>query len=233
VTNAVGPFYFAARTTTTAVAVTNKSGTNEGLGAFDVSASAALSGGMQQFNALALSQPFACDSQAFIWVRHTADAQLGVASLLRIPQKSEYAGGVLAPNTRAWPLEATVDDRDIDEPVANTLSGPVVPTPVSTAMGYVALINYTRETIVADGTTTLLRGFFVAPVRHRSEGVRYSTSGVVPCASKLFVPGAQPMWVDRLNAYEGGFVQSPVVTRSDAGAGVLTTPAAYAYTVVF
>lgn len=233
VTNAVGPFYFAARTTTTAVAVTNKSGAVEGIGAFDVSAAAALSGGMQQFNALAVSQPFACDSQVFIWVRHTADAQLGVASLLRIPRNSDYLNGSIAPNSRAWPLEATVDDRDVDEPVATDLSGPVVPTPVSTPMGYVALINHTRETIVADATTTLLRGFVVVPVRHRSEGVRYATSGVVPCTDKLFVPAAQPMWVDRLTAYEGGFVQAPVVTRSDSGTGDLTASSTYSYTAVF
>lgn len=230
---AVGPIYFASRTATTVTAITDSTTPGGAVTSFEVSATAGLSGAMKQLNARPLSQPFACDSQVFVWVRHWADAQLGVATLLQVPLNSEYENGSISPYTRAWPVQATVDDRDIDVPIANDLSGPVVPVPVSTPMGYVALINYTRESIVAEGVTTLLRGFFVAPVRHRSEGLRYSASCVVPCAGKFFVAGAQPMWVDRLAEYEGGFVQAPVISRTNGGTGDLTTDSAYAYSAVF
>jgi hypothetical protein len=230
--DAVGPIMFASRTASTVCAIAGSTDPTGAVLSLDVDSSGGNSGPMRQQNCEALSQPFSIGGQVFVWARHHADAQLGVASLLRVPLFSEYtsAGGF---DLRTWPLEATVDDLDVDAPLAAGKSGPPFPTPQSTPLGYAALINYTRETIVTSSGTTELRGFLLTPVRHRSEGIRYSTSCVVPCAGKLFVAGAQPMWVDRLGEYESGFVQAPVVTVTSAGAGTLSSESEYQYCAVY
>ncbi|HKY41382.1 MAG TPA: hypothetical protein VJN18_35860 [Polyangiaceae bacterium] len=235
-TTAVGPILFTSRTSSTVCAVASSSSVNGRIFAFDVASSGGISGRMAQFNCKAISQPFTIGSQCFIWVRHLAPQQLGVASLVRIPLGNvgdEYANNAVSPYVRSWPLEATLDDWDIDVPVSIGSSGPVFPTPIATPLGYLALIDYTRDSLVAGGTTTLLRGFVLVPVRHRSEGVRYSASCVVTCAGKHFVAAAQPMWVDAQGAYEGGFVQAPVITATASGTGNLTSGIVYTYSAVY
>lgn len=232
---AVGPIMFAERTASSVCAVSGGSSAFGRLFVLDLDASATQSGLMAQFNCSAVSQPFAIDGQVFIWLRHYASPQLGVATLARIPLGSvgdEYDNNGIGPYVRAWPIEATLDDYDIDEPIAAGPSGATFPPPVLTGLGYVALINHTRETFVT-GSTVELRGFVLVPVRHRSEGVRYSTSQVTPCAGKHFVAGAQPMWVDNNGEYEGGFVQAPVITATASGAGGLTTASLYSYCAVY
>lgn len=229
-----GPITFALRTSTSVVALAEQTGTPGAIVAADVDTGGSLSGRQRQYGCKQLSQPFNVDGLVYVWVRHIADAQLGVATLLRVPTNAEFGGATVSPYTRAWPVQATVDGRDIDEPVSADTAGPIYPTPVASDLGYCALINYTRVSIIAGGTSTLVRGFFVAPVRHRSEGVRYAPSCVVPCVGKFFIAGAQPMWVDKLGAYEGGFVQSPViVSATAAGSGDLTASFAYSYSASY
>jgi hypothetical protein len=189
---------------------------------------------MSQFNCSALSQPFTIGSKVYIWVKHVADVQLGVATLLRIPIASEYANAVVLPYTRSWPIDATIDNRDIDDPVPAGQSGPTVATPALSALGYCALILATGESIVV-GTQRLLRRFLLAPVRHRSEGLRHSVSCVLSVAGKQFVAGAQSHWVDERGAYEGGFIQAPVSAAAlvPAVGGALTANSAYSYLAYF
>lgn len=238
---AVGPIMFAQRSATTVCGVVKDVPTGgainpPGLSVLDADTTAVVSGRMRQFNVEALSQPFALDGQVFIWVRHYADAQLGVATLCRIPGAEvgdEYANNAVSPYVRSWPIEATLDDRDVDSPLDPAAAGAVVPKPVATSAGTMALISYTRASIVMSATPTLLQGFVVVPVRHRSEGVRYSPSGVISCAGKYFVPGAQPMFVDSLLEYEGGFVQAPVMFAVTSGAGSLTANSKYYYSAIY
>lgn len=233
--DAVGPVMFTGLTTSTARAV---AATSIGdLCVFDIDSAAVKSGRMRQFNCKALSQPFSIEGRAYIWVKHLADQQLGVATLLRIPKPDtadEYLNNAVSPYGRAWPINATVDDQDVDDPVTAGSSGPTVPTPVASNLGYVALLYKTAESIVS-GSTRLVRRFLITPVRHRSEGIRYACSSVTPCAGKQFVAGAQPHWVDRAGAYEAGFIQAPTATAAliAAAGGSLTTNSGYSYTAYF
>ena len=230
--NAVGPVMFAERTATTVAALADSS--DERITVFTIDDVAAKSNGMSQFNASCLSQPFATGGNVYVWARHLADAQLGVATLLRVPLNTEYTNNNISPLVRAFPVEATIDDRDIDEPIAAGASGPTLVTPRLSGMGYVALLLFTSDSIVA-GSTVLLRRFMVAPVRHRSEGVRYSPSCVLPVAGKHFVACAQPMWVDQSGEYEAGFIQAPVSTAATiiTAGGNLEPNSTYAHTAIF
>lgn len=231
---AQGPVMFATRTATTVACVlqaTAITGTN----VLDADNTAVFSNRMTQYNTVAISQPFTIGGQVFIWLRHTAGAQLGVATLVRVPLWSEYANNNVAPYVRSFPVEATLDDKDVDAPPATGSSGPLWPTPLATSLGYISLIGYTRNSIVAAGATKLLRGFLIVPVRHRSEGIRYAMSCVVPCAQKQFVAGAQPMWIDQLGEYEAGFIQAPLSTAAPVvtAGGALAANSNYAYSAVF
>jgi hypothetical protein len=176
-----------------------------------------------------LSQPFAVDGKVYIWVRHVADVQLGVATLVRVPRQTEYT---FIFRSVALPIEATLDDEDFDLLTAAN-SGPPYPPPVSTAFGFVAMLSPTVESIVTPGPVTyLLRKPLVVPVRHRSEGVSYADGAPVPVLRKHFAPGAQPMFVDARGGVEAGFVQSPakpVLTAKLAG-GNMTPASTYQYT---
>lgn len=233
--DAIGPILFASRDAVSVAALSGSSIATGRLNLMDLDAAASQSNRSSQFNCKALSQPFTIGAQVFIWARHAAGAQLGVATLLRVPLWSEYSNNNITPYVRSFPTEATLDDRDVDDSPAPGASGPLWPTPLPSSLGYVALIGYTRTSIVAAGATKLLRGFLLVPVRHRSEGLRYAPSCVVPCASKQFVAGAQPMWVDQLGEYEAGFVQAPVSTAVPivTAGGALTANSRYFHTAVF
>ncbi|HEY6924406.1 MAG TPA: hypothetical protein VI653_13125 [Steroidobacteraceae bacterium] len=228
------PIMFAARSATSVVGVAPTDGaTRQAILCADVSSGGGVSNPMGQLDCWPLSQPFSIGSQVFIWARETAGSQLGVASLLRVPVVTEYLTTAFV--NQVFPIQATVDNYDVDEPLPVGTAGPVFPTPLSTSLGYVALINYTRKSYVATGAATLLRGFVVIPVRHRSEGLRYAPSCVVPCAGKQFVAAAQPMWVDRLGAVEAGFIQAPVSLAAPVAAagGALTVSSVYSWTAIF
>lgn len=228
---AQGPVMFATRTAATVAAITQSVAIN-GTNVLDLDNTAtSVAGAITQYNATPLSQPFAIGAQIFIWVRHIADSQLGVATLVRIPISTEYLNNSFV---SAFPVEATIDDRDIDSPPGPTSSGPALVTPQASSMGYVTLLQPTRESIVA-GTPLLLRRFVLVPVRHRSEGVRYSPSQITPVAGKQFVAAAQPMWVDAGGEYEAGFIQAPVSTAATiiTGGGNLTASSNYAHTAVY
>lgn len=234
---AVGPLLFSERTASSVCGVAGSSAATGGLLVRDISASGGASGRMRQFNATALSQPFGIGGQVFIWGRHLADEQLGVATLLRIPDGAtgvEYSNNAISPYVRAWPVEATLDNWDIDEPVDALSSGPPLVTPRTSVMGYVTLLQPTASSIVA-GSTLLLRRFLLTPVGHRSEGVRHSPSCVLPVAGKHFVACAQPMWVDSSGEYEAGFIQAPVSTAATiiTAGGSLTANSAYSHTAIF
>jgi len=233
--DAIGPILFAARDAVSVVAMSDSSAATGRINVMNLDASATQSPRQSQFNCKAISQPFTIGAQVFVWARHLAGAQLGVATLLRVPLYSEYTNNDVAPYVRSFPIEATLDDRDVDAPPALGASGPLWPTPLASSFGYVALIGYTRASIVAGGATKLLRGFLLVPVRHRSEGLRYAASCVVPCASKQFVASAQPMWVDQLGEYEAGFAQAPVSTAAPivTAGGALTANSAYSWTAVY
>lgn len=235
--DAVGPIMYADRTSTTVCGIAGSSIAQGRLNVQDVTDAAVVSNRQCQFNTVALSQPFTIGLQVFIWARHFADAQLGVATLLRVPLHSEYTNNNLTPFIRAFPVEATVDDWDIDAPVAAVSSGiPLsIPRPSgNSAMGYVALLSPTRESIVA-GTTLLTKRFLLTQVRHQTESTRYCPSDVTPVAGKHFIAAAQPMWVDAGGQYEAGFIQAPVSTAATviSAGGNLTINSAYAHTAVF
>lgn len=229
---AVGPVVFSSRTSTTVAALANTSDTR--ITVFDIDATAVKSNGMSQFNTTLLSQPFTIEGRIYVWVRHLADPQLGVATLVRVPLNTEYTNNNIAPRVRSFPIEATLDDKDIDAPIAAGNSGPTLVTPLFTGSGYASLLLFTADSIVA-GSTRLLRRFTVTTVRHRVEGVRHSPSCVVPIAGKYFVAGAQPMWVDQTGVYEAGFIQAPVSTAATiiTGGGNLTINSAYSHTAIF
>ena len=233
--DAIGPIMFAARDASSVAAMSDSSAATGRINVMDLDSTATQSPRQSQFNCKAVSQPFTIGSQVFVWARHYAGTQLGVATLLRVPLYSEYTNNDISPYVRSFPIEATLDDRDIDAPPTLGASGPLFPLPISTSLGYVSLIGYTRTSIVAGGATKLLRGFLLVPVRHRSEGIRYAASCVVPCCGKYFVAAAQPMWVDNLGEYEGGFVQAPASTAAPiiAGGGSLTPNSAYSYSAIY
>lgn len=231
---AQGPIMYAERTATTVAALTQATAIT-GLNCIGVDSTGTLNDErITQYNASALSQPFTIGGQVFIWARHTADPQLGVATLLRVPLASEYSNNNISPYVRAWPIEATIDDRDIDTPIAAGVSGTTLSVPRLSSLGYVSLLLFTADSIVA-GSTVLVRRFMVAPVRHRSEGVRYSPSCVLPVGGKWFVAGAQPMWVDQSGEYEAGFIQAPVSTAATiiTAGGSLTINSAYSHTAIY
>lgn len=190
---------------------------------------------MRQRNCAPLSQPFSIGTkQAFMWVRYRSGEGLGVATLVRIPHDLEYSGG--APSLPGvFPVQATVDDRDVADPLTPGHSGPPFPTPLLFSGGYCALINYTRSTFVSGSTVRYMRSVAIVPVRHRSEGLRYATSCVVPCVDRQFVCGAQPQWVDAVSSYEAGFIQAPVSIANpiQAAGGAMTALGRYSYAVTF
>lgn len=185
-----------------------------------------------QLNMQAISWPFTDEGRVYIWVRYLAGEGLGVASLVRVAGATEYAS---ATTPGIWPLQATVDDRDVDAPLPVRTAGPPLAAPLATPLGYVALLNYTRESYVGGGgITSRLRSYALVPVLPRSGGVRYSPSCVVPCQGRHFVASAQPMWVDRIAAYEAGFVQAPlIISTTPAGGGSLTASSTYSWTLIF
>lgn len=193
----------------------------------------------RQRNCEAISQPFTISSgvdKVYIWVRGTAYFTLGVATLVRVPHQSEWTS--IGTNPGTFPAQATVDDRDVPEPLNTYTAGPPFPTPRLMSNGYNALINYTRSSIVSASVIYPLRSIAIVPVRHLSEGPRYAMSCVVPVIDRQFVAGAQPQWVSNgaLSAHEAGFIQQPLsimVPTGSVAAGALTLLAKYAYTVVF
>ncbi|HEY6924947.1 MAG TPA: hypothetical protein VI653_15840, partial [Steroidobacteraceae bacterium] len=190
---------------------------------------------MRQKNCVPLSQPFSIGTtEVFIWLRYISGEGLGVATLVRIPHDQEYSGGA-ASFPGVFPVQATVDDRDVPTPLVAAKAGPPFPTPLLTTNGYVSLINYNRQSFVRNGATVYQRSVMVVPVRHISEGVRYAQSCVVSCTDRQFVAGAQPQWVDAVASYEAGFIQAPVslAAPSVAGGGVLPAGGSYKYTAVF
>jgi hypothetical protein len=229
------PILFAARpatpTTVTAVAYS----TTGGMCVTDVLSTGTITGNrMLHAAARPLSWPFNAGGFTYMWVRHEAEDQLGVATLVRIPLSSEYAGNV-SPYLRSFPIEATLDDEDIDPPADIAQSGPTVTTPQSTPLGYVACLTPTVESFAVTGGTYLLKKPLLVPVRHRSEDSYQGQPCVVPVAGKSFVASAQPMFVDARGAVEAGFVQAPAsATFVGASAGgSLSANAAYQYTCLF
>lgn len=233
-TDAVGPILFSERTASTVAAIAGSNNSPPRLNVCDVDSSGVKGTPMRQFSAECLSLPFTIGGQVFVWARHLADAQLGVATLLRVPLASEYTNNGLTPYVRAFPVEATLDDYDIDAPIAAGVSGPPLVTPLASGLGYAALLLATTSTLVA-GSTVLLRRFVVVPVRHRSEAPRYAVSCVLPVAGKQFVACSQPMWIDASGCYEAGFIQAPVSTAATgiSAGGSLTASSAYSHTAIF
>lgn len=237
-TTPTGPILFASRSATVVTTVGTATG---GMFALDMSASAARSpaasdaDNMLQGNCTPLSWPFSAGGSVYIWVRYTAEQQAGVATLVRVPLASEYTANFFSPFLRSFPIEGSVEDMDVDDPVAAVSSGPTFPPPVQLdGLGYVALLAETAASLEA-ATDYLLRRFVVTPVRHRSEGLRYSASCVVPVLGKYFVAGACPMWVDIDGAKEAGFVQAPVAAAAAiiTAGGSLETNSTYFYTAIF
>ena len=228
------PVLFAERTAGVVVAITGDTGATPTLHGIDIDAAGALTIASitAQVNAEALSHPFTINARPYLWMRYRAGSGLGVATLVRVPGATEYSAPV---NPGVWPAQATLDAQNIDSPPTVRTAGPVLALPVPTPLGYLALLNYTRESFVSGGgITSLRRGYLVVPARHRSEGVRYSPSCVVPCKGRNFVASGQPQWVDRLSAYEAGFIQAPVNVSSTPGAGgALTAASTYSWTCVF
>lgn len=189
---------------------------------------------VRQRNGEALSLPFNLGTQVFIWGRCVAGESLGVATLLRVPGTLEYSfPGTDFPGP--FPVQATVDDRDVAPPPVAATSGQRLSRPVSTPGGYLALINYTRDSFIQVGSITRRRAHLVVPVRFRSEGVRYSYSCVVPCTGRQFVAGGQPQWAGPSRLHEAGFVREPAVVGSavPAGGGSMTPSSTYSYAAVY
>lgn len=235
IATAVAPVMFAERQGVSVFPfVAVMSGSNSDTYVLDFASGSVTTVILRQCNCSALSQPFSIGTtQVYIWLRYLAGEGLGVATLVRIPHDQEFAGST---SPGVFPAEATVDDRDIPTPLASSHSGPPFPTPLLTSNGYTALINYTRQSYVQATVTKYLRSVALVPVRHRSEGVRYATSCVVPCIDRQFVAAAQPQWVDSSSSYEAGFIQAPVSVLAPVllgGAGVLPNASVFSYTVVF
>lgn len=230
-TGETGPICFTPRDGSATV-VTGVFSVATGMGCADFSTAGAVTGGTMQFNLMRpISQPFNAGGLAYCWVRHYADTQLGVATLVRLPPASDFTVSVAG--TQSPPIEATLDDEDIDLPVTAGVSGPTFPTPLLTDLGYVALLTPTTESIVTTGPATYaVRKPLMVPVRHRSEGLRWSSSHVLSVASKSFVSSAQPLFVDAVGVAEAGFVQGPPapVLLGAFVAGNLTPSTKYQYT---
>jgi len=236
-TNPEPPVLFAPRSgsVTTVVAIMHSA--TAGMCMNDMVASGGMATGdpVMQPACRPISWPFAVGASTYVWVRHSADAQVGVATLVRIPSSSEL-GAVLSPYHKAFPIEATLDDEDIDPPVAIGVSGPTYPTPVSTTLGYVACLTPTASTIVGPGPATYeITQPLVVPVRHTSESLHARQVCSVSVLGKTFVPSAQPMFVDSGGAVEAGFVQAPsgATVNSVAGGGSLTSSSRYQYAATF
>jgi hypothetical protein len=239
---AAGPVMFAERSAVGTPLAAVVRGTSHDTFVLDFTALGAVTAVvMRQRNCLPMSWPFSIGTtQLFMWLRYRSGEGLGVASLVRIPYDQEFSGGA-ASLPGVFPIQATVDDRDVAPPLSELPpgfalhSGPPFPTPLPTSLGYVALINYTRSTFVSGSTVRYMRSVALVPVRHLSEGPRYAMSCVVPCIDRQFVAGAQPQWVDSTSSYEAGFIQAPVSIANpiQAGGGALTAVSTYSYTVVF
>jgi hypothetical protein len=182
-----------------------------------------------------LSWPFPVGDGVYMWSRHNADAQLGGATLVRIPRATEYGTG-FTPFGRSLPIEATLDDEDIDPPVEAAESGPTYPTPLSTDLGYIACLSPTIETFATPGPVTQAptRPLLV-PVKHRSDDQYQAQASVTPVAGKQFVASAQPMFVDARAAYEAGFVQAPVAPEfvATVAGGDLNPTSDYKYCALY
>lgn len=194
--------------------------------------------GQEMFQAWceSLSWPFPVGNGIYMWTRHNADAQLGVATLVRIPQSDEFATTGSPHYFRSLPIEATLDDEDIDPPVEADESGPTFSTPQYTDLGYVACLTPTIETYVTAGPVTQLATRpLLVPVRHRSQDSYQAQASVVPVIGKQFVASAQPMFVGDRSAVEAGFVQAPVAPEFVAlvAGGDLDTSSAYRYCAVY
>jgi hypothetical protein len=228
------PILFAARaaTPTTVTAILHTPG--PGMVVCDFTSAAVRTGNEYVQGACRpISWPFNVGNETYVWARHDADAQVGVATLIRVPPSTELSGFTA---TKSLPIEATLDDEDIDEPVTIGVSGPTFPKPVATPMGYVACLTPTVQTIVGPGpATSKITLPLLVPVRHVSEGVYYRQPGAVQVLGKTFVPSAQPMFIDKGGAVEAGFIQAPsgADVPVTAGGGSMTAGATYQYTVVF
>lgn len=229
-TGEAGPVTFASRDATHAVGVFAVTG---GIGCAVFASNGSVSDTLQFNNLTAISQPFTVSGQQFLWVRHDADAQLGVATLVNLPPASDFTTSVAG--TQSPPIEATLDDEDIDAPLAAGVSGPTVPMPLSTPLGFITLLTPTVESVVTTGPTTrLVRKPLLVPVKHRSTGADVAASCVVPVVGKHFVAAAQPQMVDANGNVEAGFIQSPVVTFvGKLAGGNLTASSVYQHTVIF
>lgn len=227
------PILFAIRPATPTTVTGILHGPGAGLVTQEFTSSAGVTGTEMVHGAVRpISWPFNVGDETYIWVRHSADAQVGVATLIRVPLPSEFTNYVAA---KSFPIEATLDDEDIDAPVAIGVSGPTFPTPVSTALGYVACLTPTVSTVVGPGPVTYkITQPLLVPVRHISEGVYYRQPAAVPVLGKTFVPSAQPMFIDSAGAVEAGFIQTPSGANVPAtGAGSMTAGATYQYTATF
>jgi hypothetical protein len=222
-------------TTVTVVVCGEDASGYRSMGITDATSAAYTGQAMVQAWTVPLSWPFPVGDHTHMWVRHDADPLLGVATLVRVPYATEFGSGV-TPFSRSLPIEATLDDQDIDSPVEPEASGPTFPTPLATTLGYIALFTPTVETFVSDGPVTqaLTRPLLV-PVRHRSESAYQAQACVVPVVGKQFVASAQPMFVGARGAVEAGFVQAPTAPEfvSNGAGGDLTADSRYLYCAVF
>jgi hypothetical protein len=231
----VPPVLFASRPATPDVVTLVMYSDAKGMAVFDLDGATGSGDPMLLCAARPISWPFNVGDETYIWVRHEAEAQLGVATLVRIPLSSEYASTV-SPYAKSFPIEATLDDEDIDEPVAIAASGPTFGTPLSTPLGYLACLTPTVESFTGDPATTYyITKPLLVPVRHRSEGTLYTQPCIVPVCGKHFVASAQSMFVDDNGATEAGFIQSPASALYNTSfvAGNMTPNSTYFYTCVF
>lgn len=231
------PVLFALRPATPTVVTAVMHSATAGTAAIDITSTGAFGGNPMLFHAVRpVSWPFNVGNETYVWVRHSADAQVGVATLVRVPLASEYANNI-SPYTKALPIEATLDDEDIDDPVAIGVSGPTYPTPIAAgALGHVACLTPTVSTIVGPGPVTYkITQPLVVPVRHVSEDLDYRQAGAVRVLGKTFVPSAQPMFIESTGAVEAGFIQAPsgATINGTAGGGALTAGATYQYCATF
>jgi hypothetical protein len=231
----VPPILFAVRPATPDIVTAVMYSADKGMAVIDIDGGSISGDAMLQCAARPISWPFNVGNDTYIWVRHEAEAQLGVATLVRIPLSTEYDSAV-SPRIKSFPIEATLDDEDIDAPVATAASGPTFGTPVSTPLGYLACLTPTVESFTgATATTYYVTKPLLVPVRHRSEGHYFAQPCVVQVCGKQFVPSAQPMFIDDNGAVEAGFIQSPASAEfyGLAGGGGLTANSKYFYTCVF
>jgi hypothetical protein len=229
-TGEAGPICFTPRDGSATV-VTGVFSVTGGMGCADFGTTGGVTGGTMQFDQMSpISQPFNAGGLAYCWVRHFADTQLGVATLIRLAPSTDFTVSVAG--TQSPPIEATLDDEDIDAPVVAGISGPTFPTPLSTPLGYITMLTPTTESIVTTGPTTYaVRKPLMVPVRHRSEGLRYASSCVTPVSGKQFIASAQPLFVDASGVVEAGFIQAPrqAILLGAFATGNLTVSSNYSY----